>query len=86
MDFILDNYIIIIAVGLFFVFALIGYLIDIIRKNNESEKPDIALDIKTIDKIVENSKQINTNTTLNEGIKNDSGDELLNSYNENINE
>ena len=33
MDFILENYLIIILVGLFFVFALIGYLIDLLRKD-----------------------------------------------------
>ena len=49
MDFILENYLLIILVGLFFVFALIGYLIDMLRKSHEIEKENIPNDIKPIE-------------------------------------
>ncbi len=37
MEFIMENYLIIILVGIFFVFALIGYLIDMARKPKNDE-------------------------------------------------
>ena len=41
MNFILENYLIIVLVGLFFVFALIGYLIDMLRKSNDIKKDEV---------------------------------------------
>ena len=46
MQIIMDNYLIIIIVGLFFVFALIGYLVDIIK--NQKQDRNIS-EIKPIE-------------------------------------
>ena len=59
MEFILENYIIIIIVGLFFVFALIGYLIDVIRKPSVEDKEIIPNEIKKVDSQM-NITNINT--------------------------
>ena len=47
MNFILENYLVIILVGMFFVFALIGYLIDLLRKDREP-KQNIQKDVQMI--------------------------------------
>ena len=49
MKFILENYMLIIIVGLFFVFALIGYLVDLLRNNKNNNVDEIVPDIKPID-------------------------------------
>jgi len=85
MQVILENYLVFILIGLFIVFALIGYLIDILRKNNNNNEEtieiskDIPSDIKEIEisKIEENNI-LNTNTE----IKNQS-DILLENYDNN---
>lgn len=88
MEFIIDNYLVIILVGLFFVFALIGYLIDILRKNKETEKEDIPETIKPVEiKDIELPKEslkdmVETNVETN---SNDA-DDLLKNYEETISE
>lgn len=73
MQFFLENYLLIILIGLFFVFALIGYLIDLLRVRPEKKDVEIrkSSDIKPIE-----MANINTNE-----VKNNS-DELLNNYNQ----
>ena len=73
MQFFLENYLLIILFGLFFVFALIGYLIDLLRVRPEKKDVEIrkSSDIKPIE-----MANINTNE-----VKNNS-DELLNNYNQ----
>ena len=79
MDFIIENYVIIIFIGLFFIFALIGYLIDSIKntKNgNIEEMPVIkSVDIKDIN-ITENSMDNDEQIII------DNEDDLLKNYNE----
>lgn len=75
MNFILENYLVIILVGMFFVFALIGYLIDLLRKDREP-KQNIPKDVQMIknekneeqQKVVESinlEQQQETNKLLN---------------------
>ncbi len=55
MKFITDNYILILLIGLFFAFSLIGYLIDTLRK---PKKEDVVIpeDIKKIKELKLNDK------------------------------
>lgn len=87
MDFLVNNYIIIILVGLFIVFSLIGYLGETIKKNRTIEKNEIMEDIKPIEdtdiptekEIVTISDEINTNDKqINININN--SDDLLEDY------
>lgn len=78
MQYILENYMIIIFVGLFFVFALIGYLVDMLKNSKEEDKVDMPEVIKPIeikdikdDKNTKNSKEIV-----------DTKDDLLENYND----
>lgn len=82
MQFILENYLVIILVGLFFVFALIGYLIDLLRKGNNTDNNQIPNDIKEIQMSkMEEQKNIEP---VNE--QKNPTDELLNNYdNSNVN-
>ena len=57
MQFILENYLLIILVGLFFVFALIGYLIDLLRKGNNDNSNTIDNNIPKDIKQMELEKQ-----------------------------
>lgn len=82
-----NNYLIIIIVGLFFVFALVGYLIDML-KNNKIDKNEELPNIKLIE--VEEVK-IDTNEIPEIPIKKennetDEADDLLINYDKNINE
>lgn len=90
MDFILENYIIIIFVGLFFVFALIGYLIDMLRKPKEEIKKDISeikpVEIKDIELPKEGIKEIIDSNNSNSKEKNNDADDLLKNYDESITE
>ena len=78
MDFILDNYMIIILIGLFFAFALIGYLIDSLRKPKKETDTIIPEDII---KITEN-KRINDKI---EEPKKEQENDLLKDYETTIN-
>lgn len=81
MENILQNYMIIILVGLFLIFSLIGYLVDMLRNNrkdnNEVDIPNIKpIEVKKIDevssdKIVNNSSGINTKDDLLENYNDD---------------
>ena len=67
------NYLIIVLIGLFLVFALIGYLIDSARKvNNKKEDEDIPIKVREI--------EINNLEKEEEEPKSDSLDELLKNY------
>ena len=80
MEFITDNYIIIIIIGLFFMFALVGYLIDMLRNNNnnnnEQNKIEIPSEISPVS--VANIEQ--TNEKDKDNNKKDDSDELLENY------
>lgn len=90
MDFIVENYLVIILVGLFFVFALIGYLVDIIRKNNTVKKENIPEDIKPIEiseiGMPKQEETINETTKTEENKENNDADELLKNYDESVSE
>lgn len=81
MQIIMDNYLIIIIVGLFFVFALIGYLVDLI-KNQKQDKN--SSEIKPIEVPPVELTKIK-NETVNDKISNkeinDNKDDLLEDYN-----
>ena len=94
MDFIVENYLIIILVGLFFVFALIGYLVDMLRNSKEQEKEEIPVNIKPVElkdltvnnsneEIIETPKEIEDNTKEN---NEENEDDLLKNYDESISE
>ena len=82
MNVILENYLIIVLVGLFFVFALIGYLIDMLRSSNTQKKEDI-LNIKPVEIAKIDSKEeinIEIPTIQSENKEQNTGDELLENY------
>lgn len=76
MELIKNNYIFIIIIGVFLIFALIGYIIDMLRNvNHEESKIEIPEEIKSIElnKVINNN--INNNTENNP-------DDLLKNYEE----
>lgn len=72
MQAILDNYLVIIIIGLFLVFALIGYLIDML-KNKDISDNNIEVP-KNIEPIEVTKIENNTNNTNNDK------DDLLKNY------
>lgn len=82
MNFILENYLVIVLVGLFFVFALIGYLIDMLRKSNDVKKEDTPniqpVEIASINDGINNNIDVPTITNTNN--TNTNADELLENY------
>lgn len=78
MQFFLENYLLIILIGLFFVFALIGYLIDLLRVRPEKKDVEVrkSSDIKPLEMANIDINQANNNQVNNK-------DELLNNYNKN---
>ena len=67
MKFILENYIIFVLIGLFIIFALIGYIIDTFRKSNntnENNNMNIPQQINGNENII--SQQIQKEDLLNE--------------------
>ena len=90
MDFIIENYMIIILIGLFFVFALIGYLIDMLRNQKEEKKEDTIdikpVEIKDIELPKEGIKEIIESNNLEYNDKNNDADDLLKNYDESITE
>lgn len=80
MDFILENYLIIILVGLFFVFALIGYLIDLLRKDREP-KDYIPKDVQVIqNEKIEEQKKIEESVNIEQA---EEDNKLLDNYEKN---
>lgn len=82
MENILQNYMIIIIVGAFLIFSLIGYLVDLVRNNrkelDEVDIPNIKpIEVKKI-KEVHQDKEI---TSVNNNEMN-TKDDLLENYNE----
>ena len=82
MNVFLENYLIIVLVGLFFVFALIGYLIDMLRNSNIQKKEDIPnikpVEISKIDS--KDTTNIEIPTIQSENKEQNTGDELLENY------
>ncbi len=84
MNVILENYLIIVLVGLFFVFALIGYLVDMLRNTNtqkKEDKPNIKpVEIATINNNTQpqEKEEIPTIPKINQEQNN--ADELLENY------
>ena len=76
MKLITDNYIIIIVVGLFLIFALIGYLIDILRNNKDNETktsiPDeiSAIEVTEINETKEDEKKVELENNPDELLEN----------------
>lgn len=81
MQFLMDNYIFIILIGLFLVFSLIGYLIDMLRKP-KVEKIVIPEELSSMDK---QKKEIDESQEVEEDIKTDNKDDLLKNYDNNLN-
>lgn len=81
MNVILENYLIIVLVGLFFVFALVGYLIDMLRSGNTQKKEDIP-NIKPVElaNINDNTNNIEIPTIVDSKEENTNPDELLENY------
>ena len=78
MQFVIENYLIIILIGLFIVFSLIGFLVDMIKNNNNIEKKELPKDITPIEVTKINEKALETEEKKNEKI--DNADELLSNY------
>ena len=79
MNFILENYLIIVLVGLFFVFALIGYLIDMLRKSNDVKKEETP-NIKPVEITTINDNNIEIPIAVDTKEENNNADELLENY------
>lgn len=82
MENILQNYMIIIIVGAFLIFSLIGYLVDLVRNNrkdlDEVDMPNIKpIEVKKIEEV----HQDNETTSVNNNEMN-TKDDLLENYNE----
>ncbi len=82
MENILQNYMIIIIVGAFLIFSLIGYLVDLVRNNrkdlDEVDMPNIKpIEVKKIEEVHQN----NETTSVNNNEMN-TKDDLLENYNE----
>lgn len=91
MDFIIENYLIFVIIGAFIIFALIGYIIDTIRKNNnENNSINIPTEVNIIGQentpIEQNNVNNNTNPQIESvnitNINQNNADDLLNSYND----
>ncbi len=82
MENILQNYMIIIIVGAFLIFSLIGYLVDLVRNNRkELDEVDIP-NIKPIEvKKIKEVHQDKETTSVNNNEMN-TKDDLLENYNE----
>ena len=78
MQFVIENYLIIILIGLFIVFALIGFLVDMIKNNNNIEKKELPKDITPIEVTKINEKALEPEEKKNSKI--DNADELLSNY------
>lgn len=82
MENILQNYMIIIIVGAFLIFSLIGYLVDLVRNNRkELDEVDVP-NIKPIEvKMIKEVHQDKETTSVNNNEMN-TKDDLLENYNE----
>ena len=80
MEFITDNYIIIIIIGLFFMFALVGYLIDMLRNNNNNNNEQNKIEIPSEISPVNVATIEQTNEKDKNNNKKDNSDELLENY------
>lgn len=79
MQTILENYLVIILIGLFLIFALIGYLVDLLKNNKaENENNNIPNNITPIE-ITKIDEKKDENVVENNI---DNKDELLENYNE----
>ncbi len=79
MKFLTDNYLILILIGLFFVFALIGYIIDSFRKPKKEEE-EIPEDIKKIQEMIKNKQTINPEVEKKE----EKPQDVLNDYDKEV--
>lgn len=82
MENILQNYMIIIIVGAFLIFSLIGYLVDLVRNNrkelDEVDMPNIKpIEVKKIKEVHQDKDTISVNNN-----EMNTKDDLLENYNE----
>lgn len=82
MENILQNYMIIIIVGAFLIFSLIGYLVDLVRNNrkelDEVDMPNIKpIEVKKIKEVHQDKETISVNNN-----EMNTKDDLLENYNE----
>lgn len=82
MENILQNYMIIIIVGAFLIFSLIGYLVDLVRNNrkelDEVDIPNIKpIEVKKIKEVHQDKESISVNDN-----EMNTKDDLLENYNE----
>lgn len=82
MENILQNYMIIIIVGAFLIFSLIGYLVDLVRNNrkelDEVDMPNIKpIEVKKIKEVHQDKESISVNDN-----EMNTKDDLLENYNE----
>ena len=82
MENILQNYMIIIIVGAFLIFSLIGYLVDLVRNNrkelDEVDIPNIKpIEVKKIKEVHQDKESISVNNN-----EMNTKDDLLENYNE----
>lgn len=84
----IDNYLYILGIGLFLVFALIGYLVETIKNNSDSKENienienEITEDI--IDKDIVEEKIVGVQDDVSENVVVEQGDVLLDEYDHNI--
>ena len=86
MENILQNYMIIIIVGAFLIFSLIGYLVDLVRNNrkelDEVDMPNIKpIEVKKIKEVHQDKDTISVNDN-----EMNTKDDLLENYNKSVKE
>ena len=83
MKFLVDNFIIIISIGLFIIFALIGYLVESSKKESKKMKEEILEGNINLEEINESNLEINSIIEEKEVIEVKSDkidDDILNNY------
>lgn len=83
MQFLVDNYIVVIGIGLFILFALVGYLVDSFKniKDKEDTKTDeIELSSNTDPNINKNKESVVKEELLEDSSAKELDDDLLYNY------
>ena len=89
MDLLLEKYVYLIGIGVFILFSLIGYLVELIKKSNEQDnnKEIQLVNIKNVDDVKLNELITNKNVDITNNVNNISNeilsekDVLLEDYN-----
>ena len=84
MELLIENYKIILCIGIFIVFALIGYIVETLKKDNKEDNQPLEtenIDEIKIDEIKSTQSEIKEENEEETNIMIDKSDDLLNDYN-----